>query len=74
MEFDYFKKMEAVEEQICSIPNYEEYEENLFVRYYDLVERFFKLFESIIRYKSDLDTLLREVEGQSYIESVESLL
>lgn len=45
-DFEYLKNSEKFEEKICSLPDHEQLEENLFDRYSDLIKRFMDLFES----------------------------
>ena len=70
-DFNYLRNMEAYDEQVTKIPDYERLEEDLFERYSAITERFMRLFESIIRYNDDLNNLIDEIKDNSYVESME---
>lgn len=70
-DFNYLRNIEAFDEKVTQLPNYEALEENLFDRYSDIIERFMRLFESINRYNDDINTLVNEIEDSFYVESMD---
>lgn len=70
-DFNYLRNIEAYDEKVTELPNYEVLEENLFDRYSDIIERFMRLFESINRYNDDIGTLVNEIEDGFYVESMD---
>lgn len=76
MDLEYLKNTDLYEEKITKINNYQQLEDNLFNRYSSLVKRFVDLFESIVSYSNQLNTLIKDIYNGTgnYVESYEMLL
>ena len=75
VDFKYFQSTELVEHKIQSSEELTELDEALLTDYLEILERFYRLFDSIYRYVQDLLSFLEDLQEGIYIQhNVESML
>ncbi|CAD8147536.1 unnamed protein product [Paramecium pentaurelia] len=74
-DFEYLKNIDVLEDEIQRNQDINELDENFKKSYLPLVERFYRLFESIYLYYSDLMAFIQELEEAVFMQySVETVL